>query len=350
MLRNIIEFYKFLEQCKYDYLKIIILANLLISQILLAQPEITKSPKREHFKILKDSYGREYKERWNGLIEFPIDQNYFRAVVNANDLRVAYAESIALADIKKIPESTFVLESILHCLREYPSSYNGEPKLFIQKANIQLNKTYSKYEDRLVEIQKFSDPYLCKADSRGIYFIESREFGYKAQVPSIFNYLFIKDTDRFIGDNRTYTWKSSWFYIHYPGEKNEELDMEKELAYLSGNAPRPLSHKALLTFSNTKHILDSPTEELIIKLWEDKRGMTDKWKKDFSFQRTKNEDWYRTSFSSLEKDGQTQTYIVFEKYILLNKREVSLFLSFPSDKEDFFQKEWKKILLSFSAK
>ncbi|MDX1959583.1 MAG: hypothetical protein SFU98_13490 [Leptospiraceae bacterium] len=311
--------------------------------LLISSVNTLSSEAKTHKKKQKDFYSREYFERWDGKIEFPIEQDYFSVIPTKKDFRI-YAEEVpALMEKKRFLEACFLSSSSLLCLEKDIS----KKEIWGERFQKNLNLIFSIHHDRLEEFKKFSDPRICK-DENSIY-VDSKEYSYSLEIPSEFEYKFPKDSKRNFEDSRSHKIRSLYFYQKQNPSSNQNTDLEEELKKITSEELYNTHSKLILSIHSTVHKLDIPNLESMIEFWERKRGMNELWKKNYNFSREKISEGFLTKFNILEKNGIVKQYYVYEKYLILSKREVSIFFSFPSEMETKANSYWKKIISSIKT-
>ncbi len=296
---------------------------------------------RPHFTNKVDFFGRNYKLKWNGEIQFSLDDSYKEAIPDFEQLDVHIAEAKELVVKRKFIPAIRLLKGIALCQR-MDSKNKKQIKPEIQTI---LNKLISQNQDKKDELEILTEPYGCYAESakkEKKLFIESKDFSFLYEIDSRFRYVFPKDLYRFARKEKEYNWKVSYFRILLSKVENEKtleseyIKYEKKILYESPS-------QIIFSIGQTSHNHNLTDTSHYPDLWDSRRGLSNSVKRSSNF--TRKEIFtgvYETSFN-LADESNIRSFAGFETYKFANSKGIAVFLTCPSEFQDECKSIWQEM-------
>lgn len=304
-------------------------------------PQDVANTVRPHFIDKVDVFGRNYRLKWNGEIQFSLDDSYKEALPDLEQLDVHIAEAKELVKNRKFLPAIRLLKGITLC-QKLGSTNKKKPNSDMQ--NI-LNRLLSLHQDKKEELEILTEPYGCYAlnekGNKKLY-IESKDFAFKYELDFRFRYVFPSEIYRFARKEPDYNWKVSYFRIFLPqSEKFETWESiyekyEKEIFYESPS-------QIVLSIGQTYHKYSMQDNSHYPELWDARRGLSNSVKRSTEFKRKETGvKVFETSFT-LSDVTKTRHYFGLETYQFSNNKGLGVFLTCPMDYQDECRKVWKEI-------
>lgn len=290
-------------------------------------------------KFQKDLFGRSFLLKWDGAVEFTIDDSYSETMPDSNQLEIHMAETKSLIDKRKFFPAIRLLKGITLCER-IAIKPKKNPSPAAQKL---LNKLLSEMQDKTDELEILTEPYGCYAKNKKgerKLFIESKDFSYLYEIDERFIYVFPTELYRFARKEKEYNWKVSYFRILLPDAKKEESFETEYFRYENEILYEPPS-RIMLSIGQTyhKHSQDSSNYPF---LWDARRGLSEAVKRGSNFiRREYQKTQYETTFQ-LSGQYQNRSYFGLEKYRFRNNKGLGIFLTCPAEFKEECSKIWKE--------
>jgi len=290
-------------------------------------------------KLQTDLFGRSYFLKWDGAIEFSVDDSYKEAMPDSSQLEIHMGEAKALIEKRKVFPAIRLLKGLALCER----MRNQSKKVFNPEAQKTLNKLLSQEQDKREELEILTEPYGCYTkNQKGIrkLFIESKDFGFFYELDERFKYVFPTDLYRFARKEKEYNWKVSYFRIFLPQAKKEE-SFETEYFRYENQIFYESPAKIVLSIGQTYHI-HSQNKEMYPFVWDARRGLSESVKKGTNFIRKEFQSGYETSFY-LTENHEIKSFVGFEKYRFHKNKGLGIFLVCPSEWKEDCNKIWREV-------
>ncbi|MBP7283198.1 MAG: hypothetical protein KBA66_16555 [Leptospiraceae bacterium] len=302
-------------------------------------PQDSVKTVRPHFTDRVDLFGRNYKLKWNGEIQFSIDDSYKEALPDIEQLDIHIAEANELITKRKFFSAIRLLKGITLCQKiGYKNKKNVKPE--VQKT---LNRLISEHQDKKDELEILTEPYGCYAlneNEEKKLFIESKDFSLKYEIDPRFRYVFPSDLYRFARRTQEYNWKVSYFRILLPEAKKEETFESEYIRYEKKVFYEPPS-RIMFNIGQTYHHHTLPDTSRYPDVWDGRRGLSNSVKRSSQFIRTEVSDGlYETSFN-LTDESQIRSYFGLETYRFSNNKGIGVFLTCPFEFQDECKSIWK---------
>jgi len=296
---------------------------------------------RPHFTDKVDVFGRNYKLKWNGEIQFSLDDSYKEALPDIEQLDIHIAEANELVTKRKFFPAIRLLKGIALCQKiGYKNKKNLKPD--IQKT---LNRLISEHQDKRDELEILTEPYGCYALNEKKLkklFIESKDFSFLYEIDSRFRYVFPNDLYRFARKEQEYNWKVSYFRILLTQEKKEETFESEYLRYEKKIFYEP-PNQIIFSIGQTYHKYNITDTFHYPDLWDSRRGLSNSIKRSSNF--TRKEIFagvYETGFN-LANESNIRSYTGLETYKFANSKGLAIFLICPSEFQDECRSIWKEM-------
>lgn len=296
---------------------------------------------RPHFTEKIDIFGRNFKLKWNGEIQFTLDDSYTEALPDIEQLDIHIAEANELVAKRKFFPAIRLLKGITLCQKiEYKNK--KDIKSDVQKT---LNRLVSENQDKRDELEILTEPYGCYAFNEKRekkLFIESKDFSFKYEIDSRFQYVFPNDLYRFARKEREYNWKVSYFRILLPEAEVEKTFESEYFRYEKKIFYEPPS-RIMFSIGQTYHHHVLPDTSRYPDVWDGRRGLSNSVKRSSGFLRREiSSGEFETSFR-LTDETQIRSYYGFESYRFSKSKGVGVFLTCPSEFQDECKFIWKEM-------
>ncbi|MBP9885754.1 MAG: hypothetical protein KBF93_05640 [Leptospiraceae bacterium] len=319
----------------------VFIRGILITFSLSLFPQDVVNTVRPHFIDKVDVFGRNYRLKWNGEIQFSLDDSYKEAIPDLEQLDVHIAEAKELVAKRKFFPAIRLLKGISLC-QKIDSKNKKQIKPEIQTI---LNKLISQNQDKKDELEILTEPYGCYAESakkEKKLFIESKDFSFLYEIDYRFRYVFPNDLYRFARKEKEYNWKVSYFRILLNKLENEKtleseyIKYEKKIFYESPS-------QIIFSIGQTSHNHNLTDTSHYPDLWDSRRGLSNSVKRSSNF--TRKEIFtgvYETSFN-LADESKIRSYTGFETYKYANSKGLAVFLTCPSEFQDECKSIWQEM-------
>ena len=323
----------------YLFLKVYIGGILFAITSILSQDLV--NPSRPNFIQKKDVFGRNYKLKWNGEIQFYLDDSYRETLPDLEQLDIHIAEANELVAKRKFFPAIRLLKGIRLCQK----IGFKDKKIVKPDAQKTLNRLISEHQDKKEELEILTEPYGCYAlndRKEKKLFIESKDFSFKYEIDSRFSYVFPTDLYRFARKDREYNWKVSYFRILLPEAEKEETFESEYIRYDKKIFYEPPS-RIMFSIGQTYHHHTLPDISRYPEVWDGRRGLSNSVKRGSGFDRREiSTGEYETNFN-LTNETQIRSYFGFETYTFSKNKGIGVFLTCPFEFQEECKLIWKSM-------
>ncbi len=311
--------------------------------------------KRKHYFLKNDVFGREYKIKWNGKIQFILNDYYRDTFPDSSQLDVHLAEADALVENGNYIEPVRLLKGINLCNRlliknkivDLPKNYEDSSKM--------LNSLFAKFSHKEDQIKTLTDPYGCffedKQKNENVLVIESEPFSYRFKIGTDFIYNFPDKEDDIFGKENDFSWKVFRMVKRNSLKTASKKTLEEELRISSDKLLNLREDKLIFFIGMTFHFTNLIyTKDNYYLLWDLRRGLSKNQMRQINFKREKVGSYYESTFRIVSESGISKTVGVKEKYYLRKNKGLFFALSYPYEKKNESDDEWNLILKSLDVK
>ncbi len=296
-----------------------------------------KENPRVHFHTKMDKSGRTYSQKWDGSIIFKIDTDYYNVVPHIGDIFVHAEEAKELEKNKKYLESVYLRKNLNLCFQFISEEQNSLYSSLIKSNSNQLGKIISYYRDRFKNKEALLDSNFCRLEKEIAF--HSMEFSFRSMIPEAFQTQVFSKIPVIEMENSESKWRV--LSLLQKGGEPVELRLENALDTWENEEAEKNKNKIHLTIAFSKHKMDKIHKIFLEEYWDSKRGLTNLQKSVIQFKRNPNLSINEISY--IQKNGSTDILMEgFELYFWEDKRGVSIFYSFPSDKKVEHTEIWNK--------
>ncbi|MCG9874643.1 MAG: hypothetical protein MH321_07660 [Leptospiraceae bacterium] len=311
----------------------------------------SKIKNAESFVVKQDRFGRNYKLKANGSIEYILDDLYFKKFPDKDNTSLAYHEALSLSKNGFWLESLHLLEGILFC--ERISKNNSSHISSIEKlASQKKNEILKSNSDRSLDIFAITDPYGCYVESS--LKIESSQYSYTLNLPLDWSWIYFRDKNDFSEKTESISYQVNYLFKKIQedppiNKTDEEIFLQK---YELANKNELFLKEPRILFMIGVTMDQKPifNQDNYFTFWDNKRGLTDATKRSLKFQRKKNPIGYESKFIQVNSMGLATEIQVKEFYYWKRGKGIFLALSYPSSNQTQADKDWDAILQSFAVK
>ena len=289
----------------YLFLKVYIGGILFAITSILSQDLV--NPSRPNFIQKKDVFGRNYKLKWNGEIQFYLDDSYRETLPDLEQLDIHIAEANELVAKRKFFPAIRLLKGISLCQK----IGFKDKKIVKPDAQKTLNRLISEHQDKKEELEILTEPYGC-------YALNDRR----------------KD--------REYNWKVSYFRILLPEAEKEETFESEYIRYDKKIFYEPPS-RIMFSIGQTYHHHTLPDISRYPEVWDGRRGLSNSVKRGSGFDRREVfTGVYETNFN-LTNETQIRSYFGLETYTFSKNKGIGVFLTCPFEFQEECKLIWKSM-------
>jgi len=305
----------------------------------------------ESFVVKQDRFGRNFKLKASGTIDYILDDLYFKKFPDKDNTSLAYHEALSLSKNGFWLESLHLLEGILLCERLTKTNslhLSSIEKLATQKKN-EILKSNS---DRSSDIYPLTDPYGCYVDN--VLKLESSQYSYSVNVPLDWSWIYFRDKSEFSEKSEIISYQVNYLFKKIQADPpinvtDEEMFLQK---YELANKNELFLKEPRIMFMIGVTLDQKPifNQDNYFMFWDNKRGLTDATKRSLKFQRKKNPTGYESKFIQVNSLGLATEILVKEFYYWKRGKGIFLALSYPTSNQIQADKDWDAILQSFIVK
>lgn len=296
-----------------------------------------KENSRVQFFNKMDKSGRTYSQKWDGSINFKIGSDYYSVVPHIDDIFIHAEEAKELEKNKKFLESTYLRKNLNLCFQYIDEDKNSLYSNLIKYNSNQLGKTISYYKDRFKNKEYLLDSIFCRLE-KDIAF-NSLEYSFRALIPDSFKTQVFSKIPVIEKENSESKWRV--LSLLQKGAEPVELTLENALEIWENESIEKNTNKINLTLAFSKHKMDNIQKSFLEEYWDSKRGLTTLQKSVIQWKRKGNHSMNEISY--IQKNGNTNSPMEgFELYFWEDRKGVSIFFSFPSDKKTEQTEIWNR--------
>lgn len=311
---------------------------------------IQNSNKSKNFTYKRDFKGRRYKQKWNGEIEFSIDDTYKETFPKSDFFELHIQEAEALNQNGHYVEAIRLLKGMKLCFklqkeRTHQDVIHGErnvSKLF--------NDLVTQTKDKLEQIQDLTEPFGCYF-SNNLY-LASDTGGYLLQIPKEFKYVFPDVFHSSVNEDKYLKTKINFFYIDKDDKPRYKDEYKNVLFKYENRIFWKAKEQIKLLIGTTKHLTKIPIRQNdYYRIWDFKRGLFNSVKRNLYFSREyPKPNIFVSHYKQMNKNGNFTSYVSREYYRYQNNRGVAIFLIYPENFSDESLKYWQKIIVNIKIK
>jgi hypothetical protein len=311
----------------------------------------SKIKNAQSFVIKQDRWGRNFKLKANGHIEYLLDDLYFKKIPDKENTLLAFHEAMTLRKNGFWLDSLHLLEGILFCERlnkKNSSQVTTIERLATREKNEIIN-TNSDKRDRIITL---SDPYGCYLEDK--LKIESSSYSYNFDLSSQCSWIYFSKEDEISEKTESISYQFNYLVKNIKDDPSKKLSEEEKFLQtykLANNNELYLKKdKVLLFIGLTKEKKPLFNQENYFLFWDTKRGLTEATKRSLNFKRNKLALGYQSKFSKVNRLGVLIEFNIKEYYYWKRGKGIFLALSYPSFLQEEIEKDWEGIIQSFKVK
>ncbi|MCC5815088.1 MAG: hypothetical protein JJT78_10050 [Leptospira sp.] len=299
---------------------------------------------RPHFLVSKDRWGRSYKTMHDGKVEYLLDETYAQKFPDAKEPYLALAEAKTLMNNKHWIPAYHLLEGLLLCFRDKQNSFYSQ-SMEIEATKFK-NEILSKNYDKKHILSIIADPYGCIKDENAS--IESKAFLYKLNIPSDWNYEYVRDPEAVSDINDTYSARYQRFYKIL--DENPNTSFEDQYI-LSEQGLNKIRKRKLIFFIGSLYQKQNVfNKNNFYKIWDFKRGLNNTTLREWKLKRKVLEPGYSMELQAIDERGKKISIIMREYYYWKRNRGIFISFSYPQEESDEMENTWKNIVSSIVVK
>jgi hypothetical protein len=297
------------------------------------------------FVIKQDSWGRNYKLKINGEIEYLLDESYIQKFPTQGLEYLGFAEAESLYRENYFRESAHLLKGIGFCYRLRRKG--TKPSDQETKANLLLQKILNQNLDKKEEWDKTIDPYGCYTDKR--LNLESEAFSYNLSLPGSWSWMYESEPEEKVRITDQFTLRFHRFAEERVNPKSSE-DMGLKLKLAEQGLLKMRQDKIVFFIGEVFQKQPLLTADSFFQIWDIERGITKSFIREYQFRRKEKNPGYRSEFRFRNELGEEKRIVIREFYYWNGNQGIFLSFGFSSDQEERLEEEWKAILGSLKVR
>ncbi len=311
--------------------------------------------KRKHFFLNNDIFGREYKIKWDGSIQFILNDLYRDSFPDYRQLDVHLSESEVLAENGNYVQSVRLLKGINLCNRLMIKNNISEKLKNYEASTKMLNSLLARFSHKEEKIAILTDPYGCfipeKENTSEVLFVESEPYSFRFQIGKDFRYNFPESEDEISGKEADFSWKFLRLVKRNPQPADKKGSFEEELKKSAKDLLNPREERLIFFVGMTFHFSNLIyTKDNYYLLWDLRRGLTKNRIREIEFKRERIGNYYESTFKNVTESGEKKNIAVKEKYFLRKNKGLFFSLSFPVEKKSEADDEWNLFMKTLDVK
>ncbi len=294
--------------------------------------------KRFHQQGKLDDFGRKYFLKWNGEINFKVDNSYFAVFPIFKYIHLHNIEASELENSGKIFEAIALRKNLNVCLDLVGSDEKPIYDSVVLNNNRSIGKIISNFQNRLKSREYLLDPNYCIKDET--VFINSSDYSFKGEIPKHYFQNKFSDLKVKHGSNLESSWKVIVFNETIESDE-PKIELENALEFWENMEKYKIKKNASITLAFSRHPLDILSTDFLENYWDFKRGLTDNQKVVLQFTRRQTGIIKETEY--IQRDEiNTKAFYGYEIYLYSKRTGVSIFYNFPKENKEKYDLVWEK--------
>jgi hypothetical protein len=304
----------------------------------------TKLLSKPVFIVKKDSWGRNYKLKQDGSVDYLLDEEYLQKFPIQSEPYLSYREAVRLHKEGHWLQAIHLLNGGLLCFRI--SKTGTTPKKLENLVNSLRNTIIQENIDKQNEIDILTDPYGCYVKEYLV--LESEAFNYQINLPKEWEYIYHNSIDEISRQEDEYSYRTQRFVQILPGESKET--MEDKLSLAEAGRLNYRKNKVILFIGGLFQKRDIFTSDNFYHIWDQNRGLNPTTMRKWKFTRKERNPGYESSVLIMDELGKSEKFLIREYYFWKKDRGVFLSLSYPESISEEMESKWSNLIQSFKSR